>query len=182
IVYQDDGVLVVDKPSGLSTQRDGTNKKEKDIVGMLAAFADESDQVPRLVHRLDKGTSGLLMLAKTRRVAQQLGEMFRDGEINKTYHAVLQQIEGKESSIKWKEGSAGVISVPLNDSTSKRTRVAKEGDELAKSAQTMVRFMAVSESKDRALVELKPLTGRKHQLRVHCVHSLGGVIVGDDLY
>lgn len=164
VVYKDDNILVLNKPAGVAVQG-GTNIK-KHIDGMLDALRFERDEAPKLVHRIDKDTSGLLVLARDRKNAELLTKAFRDKDIKKTYLALVCGVPKSREMI---------IDKPL----------LKQGEKMTVSSggQKAVSEMRVLDSlgDKAALVELSPKTGRTHQLRVH-MQYIGNPIMGDDKY
>ncbi|RMF12567.1 MAG: RluA family pseudouridine synthase [Alphaproteobacteria bacterium] len=166
-LYEDDDVLVLDKPPGLASQ--GGTGTSRHVDGMLEALR-EGDERPLLVHRLDRDTSGVLVLAKTRRVAATLGKAFRSRRARKIYWALVVGVP---------EMVEGRIAAPLaKEAQSRGERMEVSGD--GKRAVTLYRVMDRAARK-AAWLALMPLTGRTHQLRVHCVH-MGHPIVGDGKY
>lgn len=163
IVYQDDNMLVIDKPSGLAVQ--GGNK-----VNMSVDDYAQSHGL-KLTHRLDKDTSGLLILAKNIESSRKLCNAFKHGVINKTYVAI---VHGKLPD------ESGAISAPIGKamiSGEEKMVVDEEnGNEAITNYQVVKRLVD-----DLLLVELQPVTGKKHQLRVHCAH-IGCPILGDKKY
>ena len=128
---------------------------------------------PLIVHRLDMDTSGLMLIALTEDKYHELQDLFLHRHIHKTYHALLE----REMPV----GQEGDICLPLRPDIDDRPRQMVD-EEHGKPAQTHYRVIA--NSKGHALLELRPITGRTHQLRVHCAHPLGlnNPIVGDRLY
>ncbi|MEM9287584.1 MAG: RluA family pseudouridine synthase [Pseudomonadota bacterium] len=165
VIHEDDWVLAINKPPGLPTQ--GGSGVKRHIDGMLRAYADPA---PRLVHRLDKDTSGVLVLGKTAAAAAALADAFRQRETEKVYHALCIGVPNPQE---------GRITAPLKKLPI-RGNEKMTVDEDGKSAITDYRLMDRAASRC-ALMELQPLTGRTHQLRVHMA-SLGCPIVGDGKY
>ena len=167
IVYEDDDLWVVNKPSGrLSVP--GKSHRES-VISILQERCKEGE-TPLVVHRLDMDTSGLLVVAKHKTAHYRLQKQFRDREIQKTYVAVL---DGEPLPI----GEEGRIELPLAPDLMHRP-YQKVDKEHGKPAVTLYRVV------DEHIVELRPLTGRTHQLRVHCAHAegLNRPIKGDNLY
>ena len=171
VLHRDEQLIVLNKPSGLATQ--GGPGITRHLDGMLDALRDGGDR-PRLVHRLDRDTSGVIVLARTAGVAAKLAAAFRTREVEKTYWAV---VVGRPVP------DEGQIDQPLKRIASafgERTVPADRRDKDGQRAYTNYRTLDAA-SRKLAWLELQPLTGRTHQLRVHCV-SLGTPIVGDEKY
>lgn len=168
IIYQDEFLIAVNKPAGLAVQ--GGSKTHRHLDGMLDALQFDAKDRPRLVHRLDKDTSGLLLLARDRQTASQLAVMFQGREVEKTYWAL-------------------VVGMPDHDSGLIDARLAKRGGEGSQRVES-VDDGQIAETEYRILdhaarrvawLELRPRTGRTHQLRAHC-KAMETPIVGDGKY
>ncbi|HSA80992.1 MAG TPA: RluA family pseudouridine synthase [Geminicoccaceae bacterium] len=167
ILHEDEALLVLDKPAGLAVQ--GGTKTKRHVDGMLAALARD-DERPRLVHRLDRDTSGLLVVAKSARVAAKLTEAFRQHRVGKLYWAL---VVGRPPL------AAGLIDRPLAKQAGGRGERI-EGAAGGLPAQTRYRTVARA-GKVASWLALQPLTGRTHQLRAHCA-LIGTPILGDRKY
>ena len=172
ILHQDDHLIVLDKPHGLAVQ--GGPGIARHLDGMLDGLRLDSPHRPRLVHRLDRDTSGVLVLARTPGVAAKVASAFRGRDVRKTYWAV---VAGRPTP------PEGRIDLPLlryAGARGERSVPAARNDEEAQRAVTD--YQTLDHAGQRlAWMELSPITGRTHQLRVHCV-ALGTPIVGDLKY
>lgn len=170
VLYEDDDVIVVNKPSGLLTHAKGglsTEPTVAEIIRPKTSFASDTDR-PGIVHRLDRDTSGILIIAKTADAAAHLQRQFAQRTAKKTYLAVTDGVP---------KLAAAKIDLPIgrNPSTPSTFRVDPNG----KPAQTTYRVLAATDN--QALIELNPTTGRTHQLRVHMAY-LNAPILGDRVY
>ena len=170
ILYEDDDVIVVNKPSRLLTHAKGGLSDEPTVAEIIrpkTSFATDTDR-PGIVHRLDRDTSGLLIIAKNPESAAHLQRQFAERTAKKTYIAIT---DGKPKL------NAAKIDLPIgrNPSAPSTFRIDPNG----KPAQTTYHVLA--ENDTQSLVKLKPTTGRTHQLRVHLAH-LNAPILGDRVY
>jgi 23S rRNA pseudouridine955/2504/2580 synthase len=171
-IYEDDWILALNKPFGLAVQ--GGTKTKRHVDGMLTSLATDGDK-PRLVHRLDQDTGGLLILAKSRRAAARLSEAFQGRDVVKTYWALCAGVP---------EIRQGTINLPIGkkitrvgDREQERVQAAHDAD--AKKAITD--YIVLDTAGPVSFLALKPVTGRTHQLRVHCA-AMGNPIIGDRKY
>jgi 23S rRNA pseudouridine955/2504/2580 synthase len=171
-LYEDKDVLVLAKPAGLAVQGGSGTKKHLD--GMLAVLTDEEGQRPRLVHRLDKDTSGCLLVAKTRFAAAALAKTFRSRAARKIYWAVVAGVP------KPRQGRVSTYLAKEEREDESFMRIAKHGE---RGASHAVSYYAVIDTMAQKLswLSMKPVTGRTHQLRVHAA-EVGNPIIGDPKY
>ncbi len=173
VLYRDDHVIVMDKPAGLAVQ--GGSGTYRHVDGMLSALSGKNDERPRLVHRLDKDTSGVLVLAANAPAARHLTAAFKSKECRKLYWAA---VVGTPSP------SSGRVDLALSKAPGSS---AAKGRELVVPDETggkrAVTYYETLENAGRQLgwLAMYPLTGRTHQLRVHAT-AIGHPIVGDGKY
>ena len=170
VIHKDDDVIVLNKPSGIAVQ--GGSGQARHIDGMLDALRFEKEEKPRLVHRLDKDTSGILLLGRSANAAAKLAEAFVSREAKKVYWAL---VYGKPKLL------SGKIDAPLakmsGEKGGEQMRVDFENGQKAQTLYHVVDSLA----KKVSWLEMMPLSGRTHQLRVHCL-TLNTPIVGDGKY
>lgn len=172
LLYEDEKVLVFDKPSGLAVQ--GGSGVVRSVDSMLEAWRNKKGEKPRLVHRLDRDTSGVLVVARSRLAAMKLAESFKKRETKKTYWALVKGVP------KQREAKLSTWLVKEQTPDGDRMRIARHGEPGADHA---VSFYRVVEQAGQTLswLEMEPYTGRTHQLRVHAAH-IGCPIIGDPKY
>lgn len=185
-LFEDRDLMVLNKPYGLAVQ--GGSGLKRHLDGMLASMANENGDRPVLVHRLDRDTSGVLLVAKTRRMAADLGEIFRSRQAQKVYWALAEGVpkpaQGRISLFLAKgDGMGDVRPKRAKDAAPvglEKMRIAQHGDE---DAQHSVTYYAVVDkvAPRLAWLSMKPITGRTHQLRAHA-EAIGHPIVGDPKY
>jgi 23S rRNA pseudouridine955/2504/2580 synthase len=169
MIHKDDAALVINKPAGLATQ--GGTKTENHVDGLLDALCYELDSRPKLVHRLDKDTSGVLLLARTARSAGHFAKAFSSRTARKVYWALVVGVPSIED---------GFIDLPLGKQPGSGGEKMHVDEKEGQSART--RYRVVERAGNTcAWVELQPYTGRTHQLRVHMA-AIGHPIVGDGKY
>ncbi len=169
IIYKDENIVAINKPAQLAVQGgSGINVSVDDMLDCLLKQTDQNER-PQLVHRLDKDTSGVLLIALNKKTAEHLTKLFKDKTITKTYLAMVDGIVKKDS---------GEINIALRKKfVGKNEKVYpdKEGKE------AITKYKLLKTYADCSLLELKPLTGRTHQLRVHC-KEIGHPIINDIKY
>jgi 23S rRNA pseudouridine955/2504/2580 synthase len=172
LLYEDPQVFVFDKPSGLAVQ--GGSGVSRHLDQMLEAWRSKKGEKPRLVHRLDRDTSGAVVVARTRLAAMRLAEAFRGRDAKKTYWALVKGVPRKRED----RISSWLVKEQTPDGD--RMRVARHGEAGADHAISHYR---VIEQAGMALswLQMEPFTGRTHQLRVHAA-SIGCPIIGDPKY
>jgi RluA family pseudouridine synthase len=172
ILHRDAAIIVLDKPAGIAVH--AGSGKDSGIDRYFGALRFGEPRDPALAHRLDKDTSGCLVLGRTREALAKLGKLFQTGRVGKTYWAV---VAGRPAE------DAGIINAPLarrsHDRRSWVMKIAAANDPAAETAVTRYRVLAAGDG--LSLLELNPETGRTHQLRVHCDH-IGCPIAGDPIY
>ncbi|MFN0194826.1 MAG: RluA family pseudouridine synthase [Aestuariivirga sp.] len=173
ILHEDKDLYVLNKPAGFAVQ--GGTKTHRHLDGLLMGLANEKGERPLLVHRLDRDTSGVIVVAKRRAVAAALGKLFATRAVKKTYWALVRGLPIPQ------QGRIDVALIKAKGPEGDRMRASEEGEE--EDEQRAVTDYAVIDkaSKVAAWVSLRPMTGRQHQLRAHMAH-IGTPIAGDPKY
>lgn len=167
-MYRDALVLVLNKPAGIPVHKGRGSIQPLDTLFHYLKFG--LPHTPELAHRLDKDTSGCLVLGRNAHALQSLGALFAQNKINKTYIAWVHNHPPHDE---------GIVDVPLIKKSTKSYEWHMKTDHRGQPAITHYRI--IETYKDKTLLELKPKTGRTHQLRVHCAH-MNCPIIGDKIY
>ena len=178
IVYEDKNLLVINKPSGLITHPKNADDNQESVTGWLIEKYPEIKTVgedslrPGLVHRLDKDTSGLLVIAKNQDSFLYLKNLFQERKIKKFYLAL---VCGKPKEPK------GIIDAPMGRIGMKRTTRVMGNKKLKDKKEAVTEYSTLKNFHDFTLLEVSPHTGRTHQIRVH-LKSIGTPVAGAPLY
>jgi 23S rRNA pseudouridine1911/1915/1917 synthase len=175
-LFEDEWLLVIDKPSGLPVHP-GAGEKQETVLDIfrfhypqINAMADQ--ERPGIVHRLDKDTSGVLILAKSEAALEEMQRLFQEREMQKTYLALV------KGQMRFRNGT---IDLPLARSMKNRARFAVVDEDREDRRDAVTDFSVIRAFEKFTYVRLMPHTGRTHQLRVHLAH-FGNPILGDILY
>jgi len=170
VLFIDGEALVIDKPAGLPVDppRDGSLSLENHLESLRFGF----QRWPQAVHRLDRDTSGCLLLSRNPKAHARFQQAFEQGLVEKRYLAVLAGVP---------QGQSGTIDLPLGKVSTRENGWRMVADPKGKAARTDWLVIA-TDAAGRALVEFRPATGRTHQIRVHAATGLGVPVVGDLVY
>ncbi len=172
IVYEDDDLLVVDKPAGMTTHP-SPGRTEHTLVNAILSHYPKLAEIgnslrPGIVHRLDKDTSGLIIIAKNMPAQMKLIEQFRTREVSKTYITLVRGHLSPET---------GIIEAPIGRSSADRKKMAI----VSGGRQALTEYKVLKYYREFTLLEIKPETGRTHQIRVH-LSAIGYPMAGDSVY
>lgn len=180
VIYKDDHIIVINKPPGLPTQ--GGSKQTKHVDGLAEALKFDLEEKPRLVHRLDKDTSGVLVLARTRKMASALTTAFRHRETRKIYWAAVAGVPiPMRGQIKY-----GLVKAAGHGQRGEGEKMycvhPKDVADTYGAKRAVTDYVVLTRAAGRtSWVALEPITGRTHQLRAHMA-EIGHPIIGDGKY
>ncbi|MCH9765017.1 MAG: RluA family pseudouridine synthase [Alphaproteobacteria bacterium] len=173
ILFEDDHVFVLNKPFGMAVQ--GGTSTHRHIDGLLQGMVERFGDRPRLVHRLDRDTTGILLVAKSRHAASRLGRVFQTRSAAKTYWALVKGVPRPA------QGKVEAALVKASGPEGDRVRKARPGEQ-HKAMHATTHYSVIDRAgRKAAWMSLKPVTGRQHQLRAH-MDLIGHPIVGDSKY
>ncbi|MEN8152636.1 MAG: RluA family pseudouridine synthase [Acidobacteriota bacterium] len=176
-LYEDEHLLIINKPPGISVHPGAGERKETILDNFIYQYPEiknisVSDR-PGIVHRLDKGTSGVLILAKNEQSLTRLQKQFKKREIKKEYIALV------DSKVRFKNGS---VNLSLTRSRKDRRKfIAVEGNKILDAREALTNYSLRYQFMKSAYLKVSPETGRTHQIRVHLSH-IGNPVLGDELY
>lgn len=181
-LYEDDNIFIINKPSGIMVHGDGRSE-EKTIADIVREVYPEivgvgEDDRPGIVHRLDRDTTGVMVICKNEEAFKKMKNKFKEHQVRKVYRAIV------EGNIK---NDTGVIDTPIarakSDFRKKSAVDPYSHDHRGEERDALTRYKVLERSPDKkfTLIEIYPLTGRTHQIRVH-MRSIRHPIIGDELY
>lgn len=177
-IFENENFIVINKPAGLQVHPSDKNETDTLVNGLLFQspeiknVGDEPENRPGIVHRLDKDTSGAMIVVKNQKTFQELKDKFKNREIQKTYWAL---VYGKM------ENKKGIIDAPIARARNYKKQTIANAKTKTKIRSAITEYKVLKEFDDYSLVEVKPRTGRMHQIRIH-LSSIGHPILGDEKY
>lgn len=181
IIYSNENIIAINKPAGIQVHPDANEKENTLVNGLLSEFPeirDVHDETlgaqlrPGIVHRLDKDTSGVIIVARNQKTFNELKEMFQERKVHKKYIALV------EGQLKEKKG---IITKPIARAGSYKKQVIAGAKTKTKIRGAITEYRQIKRFNNYTLVEAMPHTGRMHQIRIH-FFSIGHPVVGDKLY
>ncbi len=167
VVHQDERIIVLDKPAGLlSVPGIGPDKQD-----CLASRVQSEFPGARIVHRLDRDTSGVIVMGLDAEAHRELSRQFHDREVHKIYVAIVHGVVERDE---------GEVNLPMRKDMDPRNAPRQVIDH-ERGRPAVTKYRVLKRDADRTLLELNPITGRSHQIRLH-LQSIGHPILGDDLY
>ena len=178
IVFENEDFIVINKPAGVQVHPSAKKEQDTLVNGLLFKFpeistvGDAPEIRPGIVHRLDKDTSGVMLVARNEKTFEKLKKKFKNHEIQKTYWAIAHgRLENKK----------GIIDKPLARARNYKKQTIANAKTQTKVREALTEYEVLKEIGDYSLIELKPKTGRTHQIRIH-LSSLRHPIAGDEKY
>ncbi len=172
IVYEDDDLIVIDKPPGLTVHPAQGRSRGTLVNALLHRYPDlpatDDEQRPGIIHRLDRNTSGLMLVAKNQSALIELAAQFKERTVKKIY---LTLVKGHLSP------GSGIIEAPIGRHKEKRQKMAI----VIEGKESLTEYRVLRYYKDQTLLEVMPQTGRTHQIRVHLA-AIGFPVLGDSMY
>ena len=181
IIFKDKNIIIINKQAGIQIHPSHNEKQSTIVNALINSFPEiidvyddstEGNLRPGIVHRLDKDTSGVMVIARNKKTFNELKEKFKDRSIEKTYLAICEGIFAEKE---------GVIKKPIARSSDYRKQVIAGKNTKTKTRDAVTNYKVNKEFKKYSLVEVTPKTGRMHQIRIH-MNSIGHPIIGDLIY